>query len=166
MNRFKSYRLLPTINLLKNKKNKNLTHQPLKRQLIIPTSTNSRDIIIKQNAKKFDTSSMTKITKTKTNPFGFYSSSLRFYSDVSTLTRENIEARILDILKAFDKVDPSKVTTQARFADDLGLDSLDTVEVVMNIEEDFSIEIPDKEADEIRSVKDAVDYISKRDDAH
>ena len=41
-----------------------------------------------------------------------------------------------------------------------------TVEVVMNIEEDFSIEIPDKEADDIRSIKDAVDYISKRDEAH
>ena len=46
------------------------------------------------------------------------------------------------------------------------MDSLDTVEVVMNIEEDFSIEIPDKEADEIRSIKEAVDYIAKREDAH
>ncbi|CAJ0837353.1 7121_t:CDS:2 [Entrophospora sp. SA101] len=138
------------------------------RQLVVLASTNSRNIIIKHNAKKFDTLSTTKITKTTVNPFGFYLSSsfLRSYSDAAALTRENIEARILDILKAFDKVDPSKVTTQARFADDLGLDSLDTVEVVMNIEEDFSIEIPDKEADEIRSVKDAVDYISKRDDAH
>nr|CAG8616510.1 11943_t:CDS:2 [Entrophospora candida] len=105
----------------------------------------------------------------RTIDYAFCSRNIRSPSDKDypySLTRENIEARILDILKAFDKVDPSKVTTQAHFADDLGLDSLDTVEVVMNIEEDFSIEIPDKEADEIRSVKDAVDYISKRDDAH
>ncbi|CAG8635124.1 11757_t:CDS:2 [Acaulospora colombiana] len=92
--------------------------------------------------------------------------SQRFYSADTTLSRSNIETRIIDILKSFDKVDPTKVTLQARFADDLGLDSLDTVEVVMNIEEDFSIEIPDKDADEIRSIKDAVDYISKREDAH
>jgi len=45
------------------------------------------------------------------------------------------------------------------------LDSLDTVEVVMAIEEDFSIEIPDKDADNIRSVNDAVEYISHRTDA-
>jgi NADH dehydrogenase (ubiquinone) 1 alpha/beta subcomplex 1 len=45
------------------------------------------------------------------------------------------------------------------------LDSLDAVEVVMAIEEDFSIEIPDKDADEIRSVKDAIDYIASRADA-
>ncbi|CAG8499069.1 6242_t:CDS:2 [Diversispora eburnea] len=90
----------------------------------------------------------------------------RFYSAEAGLTRSNIEERIIDIIKSFDKVDPKKVSPHSKFADDLGLDSLDTVEVVMNIEEDFSIEIPDKEADEIRSVKDAVDYISKRDDVH
>ncbi|CAB4401298.1 acyl carrier protein [Rhizophagus irregularis DAOM 181602=DAOM 197198] len=86
----------------------------------------------------------------------------RYYSAESGLSRQNIESRIIDIVKAFDKVDETKVNSEARFADDLGLDSLDTVEVVMNIEEDFSIEIPDKEADEIRSIKDAVDYIAKR----
>ncbi|RIA90795.1 acyl carrier protein-like protein [Glomus cerebriforme] len=90
----------------------------------------------------------------------------RYYSAEGGLSRQNIESRIIDIVKAFDKVDESKVNSDARFADDLGLDSLDTVEVVMNIEEDFSIEIPDKEADEIRSIKDAVDYIAKREDAH
>ncbi|GBB93190.1 hypothetical protein RclHR1_02130003 [Rhizophagus clarus] len=90
----------------------------------------------------------------------------RYYSAESGLSRQNIESRIIDIVKAFDKVDETKVNSEARFADDLGLDSLDTVEVVMNIEEDFSIEIPDKEADEIRSIKDAVDYIAKREDAH
>ncbi|CAG8565239.1 9185_t:CDS:2 [Acaulospora morrowiae] len=87
------------------------------------------------------------------------------YSAKASLSHSNIESRIIEILKSFDKVDPTKVTPQARFVDDLGLDSLDTVEVVMNIEEDFSIEIPDKEADEIRSIKDAVEYISKREDA-
>ncbi|CAG8567365.1 8141_t:CDS:2 [Dentiscutata erythropus] len=92
--------------------------------------------------------------------------SQKLYSTTAGLSRSNIETRIMDILRSFDKVDAKKVTPEARFADDLGLDSLDTVEVVMNIEEDFSIEIPDKEADEIRSIKDAVDYISKREDAH
>ncbi|CAG8621787.1 11429_t:CDS:1, partial [Paraglomus brasilianum] len=57
------------------------------------------------------------------------------------------------------------VSAESHFADDLGLDSLDTVEVVMAIEEDFSIEIPDKDADNIRSVRDAVKYIAHRTDA-
>jgi len=60
----------------------------------------------------------------------------------------------------------SQISLQANFNSDLGLDSLDTVEVVMAIEEEFSIEIPDKDADEIKSAANAVDYVSKRDDAH
>jgi NADH dehydrogenase (ubiquinone) 1 alpha/beta subcomplex 1 len=54
----------------------------------------------------------------------------------------------------------------ATFTNDLGLDSLDAVEVVMAIEEEFSVEIPDKEADEIKSAAQAVEYISQRSDAH
>jgi NADH dehydrogenase (ubiquinone) 1 alpha/beta subcomplex 1 len=57
------------------------------------------------------------------------------------------------------------VEATSDFAQDLGLDSLDTVEVVMAIEDEFSIEIPDKEADEIRTVKQAIDYIQTRQDA-
>ncbi len=53
-----------------------------------------------------------------------------------------------------------KVTATARFKEDLDLDSLDSVEVVMAIEEEFAIEIPDSEADKIFSVQDAVTYIS------
>ncbi|KAG0940765.1 hypothetical protein G6F57_014511 [Rhizopus arrhizus] len=79
---------------------------------------------------------------------------------------ESVESRIVNILKGFDKVDPNKVTPQSNFIKDLGLDSLDTVEVVMAIEEEFSVEIPDKEADAIQSVQQAVEYISKREDAH
>ncbi|KAI1310538.1 hypothetical protein EDD11_003710 [Mortierella claussenii] len=82
------------------------------------------------------------------------------------LARSDIEKRVLDILAGFNKIDSKKVSLQANFNNDLKLDSLDTVEVVMAIEEEFSIEIPDKDADEIKSAEQAVEYISKRDDAH
>lgn len=73
----------------------------------------------------------------------------------------------MDLLKGFDKVtDQAKVSAQSHFSNDLGLDSLDTVEVVMAIEEEFSIEIPDKEADAIHSIDKAVDYILSQPDAH
>lgn len=57
-----------------------------------------------------------------------------------------------------------QLSATSHFSNDLGLDSLDTVEVVMAIEEEFSIEIPDKEADAIHSVSQAVDYIMKQPD--
>merc|ERR1719183_1689379 len=68
--------------------------------------------------------------------------------------------RIVTVVKNFDKVGPSKVSPSSKFADDLGLDSLDAVEVVMAIEDEFAIEIPDAEADKIASVEDAIEYIS------
>jgi NADH dehydrogenase (ubiquinone) 1 alpha/beta subcomplex 1 len=57
-------------------------------------------------------------------------------------------------------VNASKVTNASKFKEDLDLDSLDAVEVVMAIEEEFNIEIPDSEADKILSISDAVAYIS------
>lgn len=62
-------------------------------------------------------------------------------------------------MKNFEKVDAALVTPDVGFKD-LSLDSLDIVEVVMAIEEEFAIEIPDDEADKILSIKEAVDYIS------
>jgi acyl carrier protein len=59
-------------------------------------------------------------------------------------------------------VDESKVTMDASFIDDLGADSLDTVELVMAFEEEFSVEIPEDAAEKIATVKDAVDYIEKQ----
>ena len=59
-------------------------------------------------------------------------------------------------------VDADKVTEQASFIDDLGADSLDTVELVMAFEEEFGVEISDDEAEKIRKVRDAVEYIDKR----
>jgi len=56
-------------------------------------------------------------------------------------------------------VEQSKVTENAKFIDDLGADSLDTVELIMEFEDEFSIEIPDEDAETILSVKEAVEYI-------
>jgi len=91
------------------------------------------------------------------------------YAEFSTgnaLPKDAIESRILNVIKGFEKVDPTKVTTTSSFSNDLGLDSLDAVEVVMAVEEEFGIEIPDAEADEIQTVQQAIDYISKTPEAH
>ena len=57
-------------------------------------------------------------------------------------------------------VESSKITPEAKFIDDLGADSLDTVELIMQFEEEFEIEIPDEDAEKITSVGQAVDYIN------
>lgn len=76
------------------------------------------------------------------------------------LNPAEVQDRIISVVKNFDKVDPAKVTSTSKFGDDLGLDSLDSVEVVMAIEDEFAIEIPDAEADRIASVGDAVEYVA------
>lgn len=76
------------------------------------------------------------------------------------LDAAEVTERILTVVKNFDQVDPAKVSPETKFADDLGLDSLDIVEVVMAIEDEFAVEIPDQEADKISSIAEAVDYIS------
>ena len=68
--------------------------------------------------------------------------------------------RIISVVKNFDKVDAAKVSAESKFSDDLGLDSLDSVEVVMAIEDEFAVEIPDTEADKIASIADATEYIA------
>ena len=74
-----------------------------------------------------------------------------------------------DILERVRKIviehldaDPEKVTEKAAFIDDLGADSLDTVELVMAFEEEFSVEIPDDAAETIRTVGDAVSFLEKK----
>lgn len=72
---------------------------------------------------------------------------------------ESIEERVKKIIVDQLGVDESEVTDDASFVDDLGADSLDTVELVMAFEEEFNIEIPDEDAEKITTVQDAVDYI-------
>ena len=59
-------------------------------------------------------------------------------------------------------VDENKISKEAKFIEDLGADSLDTVELIMQFEEDFNIEIPDEDAEKLRSVGQTVDYISNK----
>ncbi|MGN0829194.1 MAG: acyl carrier protein [Akkermansia sp.] len=73
---------------------------------------------------------------------------------------DNIESQVKEIIAAQLSVEPEKVTSEAKFIEDLGADSLDTVELVMAFEEKFSIEVPDEDAEKLKSVKDVVDYIN------
>ncbi|HWP48941.1 MAG TPA: acyl carrier protein [Candidatus Limnocylindrales bacterium] len=72
-----------------------------------------------------------------------------------------IEDRVKEIIVEQLGVDAEEVTPEASFIEDLGADSLDTVELVMAFEEEFNIEIPDEEAEKILTVKDAVEYIKR-----
>jgi len=72
-----------------------------------------------------------------------------------------MEARLKKIVAEQLGVDESKIVPSARFTDDLNADSLDLVEMIMSLEEEFGIEIPDEDAEKILSVQDAIDYIDK-----
>ncbi len=72
----------------------------------------------------------------------------------------SVDERVKQIIVEQLGVDEGEVTPNASFVDDLGADSLDTVELVMAFEEAFDIEIPDEDAEKIRTVKDAIDYIN------
>jgi acyl carrier protein len=70
-----------------------------------------------------------------------------------------IEERVKKVVEEQLSVNPDQITREASFIDDLGADSLDTVELVMALEEEFGIEIPDEEAEKITKVGEAIDYI-------
>ena len=73
----------------------------------------------------------------------------------------SVEERVKQIIVEQLGVDEAEVTPTASFVDDLGADSLDTVELVMAFEESFGVEIPDEDAEKIATVKDAIEYIEK-----
>nr|YP_009541735.1 acyl carrier protein [Synarthrophyton chejuense]AYR05744.1 acyl carrier protein [Synarthrophyton chejuense] len=72
---------------------------------------------------------------------------------------DNVFERVQDIVVQQLGVDKNKVTLEANFANDLGADSLDTVELVMAIEEEFAIEIPDEDAEKIATLNQAIKFI-------
>ncbi|KAI8815953.1 acyl carrier protein [Fimicolochytrium jonesii] len=85
---------------------------------------------------------------------------VRFFSaEKAPLTPQQVEDRVLQLLRDFDKVDASKLSLDAHFINDLGLDSLDQVEITMALEDEFNIEIPDRDAEEILTPRQAADKI-------
>ena len=74
----------------------------------------------------------------------------------------SVDEKVKQIVTEQLGVDQGEVTTSASFVDDLGADSLDRVELVMAFEEAFDIEIPDEDAEKLRTVQDAIDYIAKQ----
>ena len=79
--------------------------------------------------------------------------------------QKSIEQRVKEIIVNQLNVNEEQITPTASFLDDLGADSLDTVELIMAFEEEFGVEISDDEAEKIRKVKDAVEYIDQRQSA-
>lgn len=77
---------------------------------------------------------------------------------------DTTEARVIEIIVEELGVEAEKVSSNASFVDDLGADSLDTVELVMAFEEEFGIDIPDEDAEQMRTVGDAISYIEKNAD--
>jgi acyl carrier protein len=74
---------------------------------------------------------------------------------------DNTEDKVKEIIINELGVEPEKVTPEASFVEDLGADSLDTVELVMAFEEEFGIEIPDEDAEGLQTVGDAIKYLKK-----
>jgi acyl carrier protein len=72
---------------------------------------------------------------------------------------DSAEAKVKEIIINELGVDPDKVTPEASFVEDLGADSLDTVELVMAFEEEFGVDIPDEDAEQMRTVGDAIKYL-------
>mmetsp|Transcript_17054 Transcript_17054/g.39961 ORF Transcript_17054/g.39961 Transcript_17054/m.39961 type:complete len:137 (+) Transcript_17054:82-492(+) len=85
---------------------------------------------------------------------------MRSFASEKFLDAADVMERVMMVVSNFEKVDNAKVSKEAKFKEDLDLDSLDAVEIVMAIEEEFCIEIPDAESDKILSVADAVEYIT------
>lgn len=98
-------------------------------------------------------------------PAFVHTPNVRSYSGASAPSKKEIEHRVLVLLKEFDKIDHSKLNMDSHFIKDLGLDSLDQVEITMALEEEFHIEIPDKDADEILTPLQAVEKIYSNKDA-
>merc|ERR1719419_428576 len=102
--------------------------------------------------------SLLDIYKHATKPEG-----IRSYSH-PPLTLETLRERVLLVLRLYDKINVDKLTLDSHFLNDLGLDSLDVVEVIMEMEDEFGFEIPDEDAEKLMSPKDIVQYIADKED--
>ncbi len=73
----------------------------------------------------------------------------------------SIQEQVYEIIQRKLSVNPEQITPEAVFTEDLGADSLDTVELVMDLEEEFNITIPEEDQEKLRTVQDAIDYLEQ-----
>jgi len=78
------------------------------------------------------------------------------------LSNPEIEEKVKKIIETKLSVNADQITNEAKFAEDLKADSLDTVELVMALEDEFGLDIPDEEAEKIKTVQNAIDYITEK----
>ncbi|XP_047482521.1 acyl carrier protein, mitochondrial-like [Penaeus chinensis] len=93
-------------------------------------------------------------------------SGVRSYSAKEPLTLDLIQQRVLLVLKLYDKVNPEKLAVDSHFMQDLGLDSLDHVEVIMAMEDEFGFEIPDGDAEKLLRPADIIRYVADKEDIY
>ncbi|TRY90755.1 hypothetical protein DNTS_004517 [Danionella cerebrum] len=86
----------------------------------------------------------------------------RNYGGAPNFTLESIEDRVLYVLKLYDKVDPENLKVTSHFMKDLGLDSLDQVEIIIAMEDEFGFEIPDADGEKLMTPEEIVMYIANR----
>jgi len=91
---------------------------------------------------------------------------VRSYSAKPPLTLDLIQQRVILVLKLYDKINPEKLKVDSHFMEDLGLDSLDHVEVVMAMEDEFGFEIPDGDAEKLLRPQDIVRYVADKEDIY
>ncbi|XP_015435857.1 PREDICTED: acyl carrier protein, mitochondrial isoform X1 [Dufourea novaeangliae] len=91
---------------------------------------------------------------------------VRHYSHKPPLTIDYIRQRVLLVLNLYDKIDPKKLQVDSHFINDLGLDSLDHVEIIMAVEDEFGFEIPDIDAERLLRPTDIVRYVADREDIY
>eukprot|EP00189_Rhodosorus_marinus_P008292 CAMPEP_0184754494 /NCGR_PEP_ID=MMETSP0315-20130426/44653_1 /TAXON_ID=101924 /ORGANISM="Rhodosorus marinus, Strain UTEX LB 2760" /LENGTH=156 /DNA_ID=CAMNT_0027233917 /DNA_START=185 /DNA_END=655 /DNA_ORIENTATION=- len=89
-----------------------------------------------------------------------------FHSNrIWSLEMAEVEERVMTIMKNFESIDDDKLTVESHFANDLKLDSLDTVELLMAVEEEFDLVMSDEDADKLKTVKETIEYIHKNPEA-
>ncbi|XP_046481202.1 uncharacterized protein ND-ACP isoform X3 [Neodiprion pinetum] len=91
---------------------------------------------------------------------------VRHYSAKAPMTLELIRERVILVLKLYDKIDHAKLDLNSHFIEDLGLDSLDHVEVIMAMEDEFGFEIPDRDAERLTKPAEIVRYIADKEDVY
>lgn len=90
----------------------------------------------------------------------------RQYGGLPPLTIEAIAERVMYVLKLYDKINPEKLQKSSHFMKDLGLDSLDQVEIIMAMEDEFGFEIPDAAAEKLMTPEEIVQYIADKKDVY